>query len=295
MIDLNRRDLRSKFLDEGLRAIRDGDPSRVDTVVKNAREQYLLDVAEYIIAYKEFNDKNIPNALQHLEEVLRLDPSFVQAHLLKSTLLIEMGKYEEAISTVDYSLQNLFLFSYAPFYTNKGVALDRLGRLDDALFCYLRAIESDQSYELAYQNSLIISSKKGVWLDLLAIAGRIRENFSQNPELLNWTSVILLSQAEHLLREGNLDLSNNFLQEAGKQLQIAIGLQPENNSILYNLSCFYSRSNKRSEAIETLKKALEKAPSQDIRMGLLLTARDDVDFANIREDPLFKELLASRM
>jgi len=292
MIDFNRRDLRSKIIGEGIRAINDGDRSRLDTAVKNAKEQYFLDLAEYIIAYDEFKHKNFPTALQHLENALTLDPNFPQAHLVKSTLFIEMGKYEDAIKSIDYSLQNLVLLSYAGFYNNKGVAFSRLGRLDEALFCYLRAIESDKNYDMAYRNSLLVFAEKGAWLDLLTIAQTIRQNFSKNPDFLNGTAVTLLNFAESLFREGNLDLSNNLLEEAGKQLEIAIGLQPENNSILYNLSCFYSRSNKRPEAIETLKKALEKAPSNDIRMGLLQTAHDDVDFANIREDPLFKELLA---
>jgi tetratricopeptide (TPR) repeat protein len=293
MIDFKRGDLRSKILGEGARAVQEGDSSRVDAAVAKATEQYLLELAEYIRAYKEFYDKNFPAALQHLEEVLRLDPTFPQAHLLKGTVLIEMKKYEEAIKSADYSLQNLFLISHAPFYTNKGVALDRLGRLDEAMFCYLQAIEIDENYRLAYKNLLLIAAKKGASLDLLIISGKIREKFSENPEFLNWTAVALLNLAELALREGNPEVSEKSVQEAGKQLELAIARDPENDSILYNLACFYSRSGRRSEAIETLKKSFEKAPSGDIKMGLLQTARNDVDFANIREDPLFKELLTS--
>lgn len=292
MIDFKRDDLRNKILNEGIKAARDPDSSRLDAAVKNAIEQYFLEVAEYIRANKQLLDKKFDLALQHLENAIRLDPAFGQAYLLKQTVLIEMLNFDEAIKSVDHALQNLMLFNHAPFYSNKGVALDRLGRLEEAMFCYLRAIEDDENYVLPYRNFLIVAARKKAWPEVLSISARIREKFGEKPELLDWTSVNLLNLAELSLQQGHREISEKMVQEAGKQLELAIGLDPENPSFLYNLACYYSRSGRLSEAIETLKKAFEKGPSDDVRSTLKQTARDDVDFANIREDPLFKELLA---
>lgn len=292
MIDFNRRDLRSKILEEGVRGARDRDPSRVDAALRKASEQYLLETAEYILANKELVNRNFAVSLQHLENAMRLDPNFPQAHLLKVNVLIEMGNYEEAIKSVDYSLQNLTLVSYAPFYSNKGVALGRLKRFEEAMFCYLRAIEDDGNYALAYQNFLIVAASKKAWSDVLEMSAGIRGKFSEKPELLDWTAINLLTQTELSLQQGNREISEKLLQEAGKLLELAIGRNPENHSILYNLACYYSRSGRRSEAVETLKKAFEKAAPDDVKSGLKRMARDDVDFGNIREDPLFNQLLA---
>jgi len=291
MINFNRRTLRGNILNQVIAAVQGKDISRLDSQLTIATEQYFLEIAEYIRAYQDHFKNNFPESLKHLDESLKLDPSFPAAHFLKSLVLLSMEKYEEAIKCIDYSLQNLTLINFTFLYNNKGVALDRLGRLDEAMFCFLRAIEEDQNNEQAYLNSLTIAIKKKASLEILSISQNIREKFSQRPDLLNANASILLQQVDQSLREGNTNLSAKFLQEADKQLQSAVVLNPENSNILYNLACFYSRSGRLDEALETLNKAFQKAPSDTERNQMQQLARGDVDFENIRKDPRFLQLL----
>lgn len=62
------------------------------------------------------------------------------------------------------------------------------------------------------------------------------------------------------------------------------------SSIQYNLACFYARSGNHSDAVTTLKNAFERAASEEDKKKLMNLAHADVDFADIREEPLFQEL-----
>jgi tetratricopeptide (TPR) repeat protein len=66
----------------------------------------------------------------------------------------------------------------------------------------------------------------------------------------------------------------------------ALGKFPGNALILYNVACMESLLGRSDEALETLRTAIEAYPSfRD-------NARDDDDFAPLREDPRFVELLS---
>ena len=291
MIDFNRTALRNKITSEVLAAIRLKDSSRLDTQLTIATEQYFFEIAENIRGHKDFLQNNFPGSLQHFNEAIRLNPSFADSHYHKAIALLLMENYEEAIRTIDYALQNLFLINFSNFYVAKGVAFDRLSRLDEAMFCFLRAIEDDENNEQAYKNSLSIMIRKKASLEILSISQKIGEKFPKSPDLLNWTSTILLQQADQSFREGNKDLSDNFLQEADKQFHIAVRQDPENSTLLYNLACLYSRSSRLQEALDTLNTAFQKTPSPLEKNRLQGIARTDPDLENIRKDPRFLQLL----
>ena len=294
MIDFKRRELRLKLLDEAVAGAADiADSSRINSALQQSQEQYLLETTKYILAYKAFVNKDFRAALALLEEAIKLDATFIAAHLLKGSVLIHMGDPEEAIRIIDYSIQNLNLTSYVAFYGNKGVALERMGRYDEAISCYLRAIEDDAAYERTYGNLLLALCKKGDWLNALSVSGQIREVFKEEPEFLNWIATQLLKSAEQTSKEGNPAISEKFVEETGKQLDLALTKEPENGAILYNLACFYSRMNQAPEAIETLKKSIETMDSDEKKKAYRDMASKDVDFANIRENPLFKEIVFS--
>lgn len=291
MIDFNRTALRRKIITEVLAATRVKDLSRLDTQLTIATEQYFLEIAENIRGHKDFLQNNFPDSLHHINEAIRLNPSFADSHYHKAIVLLAMENYEEAIKSIDYALQNLFLLHFSNFYVAKGVAFDRLGLFDEAIFCFLRAIEDDENNEQPYKNLLSIMIRKKASLEILSISQKIGEKFAKNPDLLDWTSIILLQQADQYFREGNKDLSDNFLQEADKQLHIAVRQDPENSSLLYNLACLYSRSSRLEEALDTLKKAFEKAAPTAEKRRLQQLAREDTDFENIRKEPRFLQLL----
>jgi mannose-6-phosphate isomerase-like protein (cupin superfamily) len=66
----------------------------------------------------------------------------------------------------------------------------------------------------------------------------------------------------------------------------ALETYPGNAFILYNVACLENLLGRPDEAIATLTAALEKWPAYKD------TARDDEDFASLRDDPRFTELIA---
>ena len=55
--------------------------------------------------------------------------------------LIDLGKYDEAIQCYDKAIE--IDANYADAWNNKGNALDNLGKYDEAIQCYDSAIEID--------------------------------------------------------------------------------------------------------------------------------------------------------
>jgi tetratricopeptide (TPR) repeat protein len=134
-------------------------------------------------------------------------------------------------------------------------------------------------------------AKKKDWLNYLSLSQNIREVFKENVKFINETISVLMNTAEIIPKEENLEISEKFLEEAGKQLDLAITKKPENAYILYNLACFNSRTNKIPEAIEALNKSIEKMESEEIKKRYREWACIDKDLANIRENPQFKEIV----
>jgi tetratricopeptide (TPR) repeat protein len=292
MINFQRKEMRQKLLTELIEHIEKGEnPSLIDSTLLQTREQYLVETTEYLLAYKDFLDKKFPAALTHLEEAIKLDPTLVLAHILKGSVLIHMGEFEKAIQSINYSIENLMLMNYAVFFLNKGVAFDRLGRNDEAISCFLRAIEDNSKDEKSYRNCLIVMAKKKDWFNFLSLSENIREVFKENITFINDTISQLLETARIISKEGNPGIAEKFLEEAEKQLDVAVKTKPEDIGILYNLACFYARRNKEPEAIETLKKAFENMESDEIKKKYREWANIDMDLANIRENPQFKEIV----
>lgn len=291
MIDLKRSNLRINLINDFLSGIEKRNESAIDFVLQQAKEQYLLEVTEYLLAYKDHNDKKYLASLTHIEAAIKLDPTFALAHILKGSVYISMGEYQKAIESIDYSIQNLMLINYSSFFGNKGVAFDRMGRLDEAISCFLRAIEDNNTDPHNYKNCIVVMTKKKDWLNILSLSEKAREIIKENIPFINDTVAQLLGLARIISEEGNTGMSDKFLEEARKQLDLAITKEPNNASVLYNLACFYSRTNRVPEAIETLKKSIEAMESDSIKIQYRQWALADMDFVNIREYDQFKEIV----
>ena len=68
----------------------------------------------------------------------------MQWHVTKGTALYYLGKYEEAIATYDKAIE--IDPQYADAWNNKGSALGCLGKYEEAIAAYDKAIEIDPQY-----------------------------------------------------------------------------------------------------------------------------------------------------
>ncbi|MDD4454080.1 MAG: tetratricopeptide repeat protein [Candidatus Methanomethylophilaceae archaeon] len=86
--------------------------------------------------------------LQH--RALEIDPKYAYAWHNKGVALDDLGRYDEAISCYDRALEVDPKYAYA--WNGKGNALKHLGRYDEAISCYDRALEVDPKYAYAWYN-----------------------------------------------------------------------------------------------------------------------------------------------
>jgi tetratricopeptide (TPR) repeat protein len=290
--DIKRKSLRDNILKEAITAINAGDDTQFDALIKKATNEWFLDAANWIRGQKAYSKKDFPKALEYFEMALKLDPSFAPAHHSKVAVLIEMGSLEEAIKSADYVISHLMLIQFAPYFYNKGIALDRLNRSEEALYCFFRAIEDDEHFIAAYMAIISSFARTEEWSKLFSTLPFMKEKLKDKPLLLDGLASVLLQLTEKVFKDGNMNLAISLLEEVGNILKIAIEKAPESTSILYNLACFYSRSGNKPEALSNLKKAIDLA-SESEKRRIKELSRNDVDFVNIREDSTFKDLVLS--
>jgi tetratricopeptide (TPR) repeat protein len=72
---------------------------------------------------------------------LEIDPKYAYAWSNKGLALQNLGKYEEAIRCYDEALEINPKYAYA--WNNKGDALNGLGKFQEAKHCYDKAFEVD--------------------------------------------------------------------------------------------------------------------------------------------------------
>jgi tetratricopeptide (TPR) repeat protein len=122
-----------------------------------SRNELLL--TQYILKGNEYYYKNEYNsALEWYDKAIEINPNYAGALTNKGVALDSLGRHEEAIKYFDKAIEldpNL-----SPVWNNKGIALEKLGRYEEAIKYYDKAIEINPDYADAWNN-------KGVALDTL--------------------------------------------------------------------------------------------------------------------------------
>jgi tetratricopeptide (TPR) repeat protein len=112
----------------------------------------------YAQAAKAYFKKHFDQALNLLEEALRLDTKFADAYNSRGMILHAQGKLDEAI--VDYT-RAVKLKPHFWFYDNRGVARRDKGELDGAIDDFIKAIEHNSKDPRVYINRGIAYHIKG--------------------------------------------------------------------------------------------------------------------------------------
>jgi tetratricopeptide (TPR) repeat protein len=79
-----------------------------------------------------------------------IDPAYAYAHNGRGIALQSLGRFDEALAAHDRAL--VVDPTYAQAHNGRGNALDSLGRLDEALEAYDRAIAIDPNFAVAHSN-----------------------------------------------------------------------------------------------------------------------------------------------
>jgi Flp pilus assembly protein TadD len=152
----------------------------------------------------------IPEAIEHLEQALRIKPDYAEAHNDLGNALRQSGRIPEAIEQYEQALRSKPDFAQAHY--NLGVALWQAGRTEDAIGHYEQALRIKPDYAAAHYN---LGTTLGQ-------AGRI-------PEAIEHLEQALRIKPDYAAAHYNLGIALGQvgrIPEAISHLQSALKLEP---------------------------------------------------------------------
>jgi tetratricopeptide (TPR) repeat protein len=208
----------------------------------------------FIAGGVEQNVERYEQAEIYLNETLKLDSSFLEAHTLMARLNIGKPNYDKAMLNVQAALK--INEQYAPAYFWKGMIYEDLGNLDLAKKSYQTCIERDANYFDAYHHLGILLTHT---LDKNALV-----YFDKALEI-NPTSI-------EVLRNKGLYLKDiNKYNEAIECFKAILSIDPKFSESYYNIGVVYiaayrddmeqfSKDTTINIALENFQKAIQIDP-----------------------------------
>lgn len=135
------------------------------------------------VAYSGLGDS--ASAEKSYRRAIELDQKFAEAYVNLSALQLDQKDANGALSTADAGLKNA---SHSDLYLNRAIALEALGKKDDAATAYGLAVEhmpDNFSLRLSYAQLLAENGKKSEALNQLR---KVRE--SDDPKLLAIAAIV---------------------------------------------------------------------------------------------------------
>ncbi len=185
----------------------------------------------------------LPEAIQHLEQSIRLKPNMAEAHYSLGNALAREGKISEAIQYYEQAIQ--LKPDYAAAYDLLGNALASQGRVPEAIKNYERAIELKPENAEAYNN----------FGSALILEGRIPEATEKYEK-----AVALRPNSGDFWY--NLGLALERQAKVPRAIQCyerAVQLKPDDAEILGTLAAVYAENGRYREAVEVVSRAVDRA------------------------------------
>lgn len=195
-------------------------------------------------------------ALRTVERFLRHERKHYGALLAKAEVLVELGRFRDAVEVYETALG--IRDDEAAGHFNYGVALTRLMLFGNAAVAYRRAIELDDGHVQAKYNLAVLYQREG---SLTAAIGLWRAVNALSPKLASgWFH----------RGAGHLDLEQ--WEDAATCFEQVTKLEPEQADGWANLGVALTKQKRFDEAIEALRKTLALEPEQVLAMNALAEA-----------------------
>ena len=206
---------------------------------------------------------NYQEAAKSLRLAIRLDPNHPDAHNNLGNALAEMGKLDEAIEAYRRAIAlHPEEAIAAGSHNNLGIVLVEKGQWEEGIKFYCRAIRLDPNFSSPYQNLRKVLAQKGVDVRNLDIAYR------QNADALGELATILYSQGQ--------------LEGALACLRCQVELNPKNVASYNNLGGVLADLGRLKEADEAFQRAIQLDPSDSMtynNLGTLLRRQGRIEEA----------------
>ncbi len=201
------------------------------------------------LAEKSFNNRAIDDAWTQCEEVVRLDPSYAEGHLLATRIQLEKGDISKAQASLNMA-QTMAPGAAEGLYL-EGVIAERQGRMEDALKRYQEAHQANPEeldYLLTYVELLIATDQYESALRTLTPR---RKDFEHTP-------------AVHAMTGQALSLLGRC-KEAAECYSLAIQLAPQNPLLREEAGVAFASAGWYEQAIETLIPLVQATTTQSAK------------------------------
>jgi tetratricopeptide (TPR) repeat protein len=237
-------------------------------------------------------------------KTLRIDPDNEGAHYNLAVALAEKGEYDKAI---EHFLAALRLEpDNANAHNNLGNCFLEKGNIEEAIANYRKALVIQPDHDFARKNLMRSLAKQKESRKSTAKANKVYDQRAKNPEMYYRKGNSLkndgkLNEAIHQYQKaleiqpdftpamndiGLIYVAKGEYDKAFSSYQKIIELKPDNYIAYYNVACIYAKQNKIEEAVDWLKKAVNRGFKDWEYL------KTDKDLENIRGSSHFKELTA---
>lgn len=225
-------------------------------------------------------------AYEVLTEAFRIDPTLVQANLVRSEAALDLGRLNDAdadlqqiekeykdsarfhlvkgnlldargstaLAIPEYDLALKLSRTNIEAYVNRGAVYYRMGLYDEARTDFETALALDPAQPQALNNLGLIASKERQWTQAIAYFDQVLGRDPSEPYSLN-------NKGYALLQTGRAD-------EALVLIQKSLDRLPGNGYALRNLGIYYRQKGDLSKSLEAFKKAIDIAEPVELLYGM---------------------------
>ena len=195
-------------------------------------------------AYILLQDGKYEEAVQAYTEIIEQNPNYVVAYFYRGNAYCNIEQHNKAIE--DYSKAIALDPQYVAAFNNRGVAYRNIEQYDKAVEDYSKAIELDPQNAAAFYN-------RGIAYDEMKQYNKAVENYSKAITLDPQNAVAYYNRGNIYC---NIEQYNKAIEDYNK----AIELDPQNAAVFNNRGNAYCNIEQYDKAIEDYSKAIELDP-----------------------------------
>jgi len=188
--------------------------------------------------------RRVREAIQHLNEAVRIKPDYAEAQYNLGVVLMEEGRLQEAIGRFEQALR--INPSYAKAHCDLGWALQQSGSIDEAIAEYHQALNIKPNLAEAHNDLGTILLQQGKVNDALI---QCEDALRSDPD-----------DAEAYYNAGLALVRLGRMQEAQQHWQRALQINPDYSEAHYSLGIISQQAGQTQDAIAHYEKALRGKP-----------------------------------
>ncbi|MBY0278010.1 tetratricopeptide repeat protein [Candidatus Binatia bacterium] len=239
------------FLRAGTANERTGDHAGAERAFRRGLELAPND-AEILnaLGWTLFQEGRTAEAVAEYERAVAADARHAKSHNNLALALVELGRLDEAASHFETSLE---LAPRAEIWSDYGFTLARLGKTQEALAAYAKALEMDPACPSAHLNLAVVAIQSG---NLADAESHYRSALPGRPTAATHNGLGYV-----LLRQDRAD-------EAFAEFRAAIEIDPSYTPAYNNLADGLAREGKLAEAEQVYEKSLAVKPTAAVYSAL---------------------------